>query len=78
MFARAPVPELAGGLGRAMALAAEAPSSHNCQPWALAWLRSEVAAFRLETENPAEATRLRGEAEQAQAAMRLAAEEVEA
>jgi radical SAM superfamily enzyme YgiQ (UPF0313 family) len=42
------------------------------------WLRSEVAAFRLEAENPPEAARLRGEAERARAALHLAAEEVEA
>jgi anaerobic magnesium-protoporphyrin IX monomethyl ester cyclase len=42
------------------------------------WLRSEVAAFRLEAENPAEAARIRREAAQAQASLLLAAEEVEA
>ena len=42
------------------------------------WLRSEVAAFRQEAENPAESARLQGEADQAHVAMQLAAEEVEA
>jgi radical SAM superfamily enzyme YgiQ (UPF0313 family) len=42
------------------------------------WLRSEVAAFRLEAENPAEALRLRHEAELAHAALKMAQEEVEA
>jgi radical SAM superfamily enzyme YgiQ (UPF0313 family) len=52
--------------------------SRNYYRQADKWLRSEVAAFRLEAENSAEAMRLRGEAEQAHTAMRLAAEEVEA
>jgi radical SAM superfamily enzyme YgiQ (UPF0313 family) len=42
------------------------------------WLRSEVAAFRLDSENPGEASRLRGEALEAYAALRQAAAEVEA
>jgi anaerobic magnesium-protoporphyrin IX monomethyl ester cyclase len=42
------------------------------------WLRSEVAAFRLEQENPAEAVRLRGQALEAHAAMQLVEAEVEA
>jgi radical SAM superfamily enzyme YgiQ (UPF0313 family) len=42
------------------------------------WLRSEVAAFRLDSENPDEASRLRGEALEAYAALRQAAAEVEA
>jgi radical SAM superfamily enzyme YgiQ (UPF0313 family) len=41
-------------------------------------LRSEVAAFRLDSENPDEASRLRGEALEAYAALRQAAAEVEA
>jgi radical SAM superfamily enzyme YgiQ (UPF0313 family) len=52
--------------------------SRNYYRHADKWLRNEVAAFRVEADNPNEATRLRDEAEQAQAAMRLAAEEVEA
>jgi radical SAM superfamily enzyme YgiQ (UPF0313 family) len=42
------------------------------------WLRSEVAAFRLEGENPAEAASKRAEAESARAALLAAANEVEA
>jgi radical SAM superfamily enzyme YgiQ (UPF0313 family) len=52
--------------------------SRNYYRQADKWLRSEVAAFRLESESPDEAVRLRSEAEQAHAAMRLAAQEVEA
>lgn len=52
--------------------------SRNYYKHADTWLRGEVAAFRLESENPGEALRLRGEAEQAHAAMRLAGAEVEA
>lgn len=40
------------------------------------WLRSEVAAFRLEDEDPVEAARQRKQAERAQAAMRAMASEV--
>jgi len=42
------------------------------------WLRSEVAAFRLEQENPAEAALRRAEAEQARQALLATAHEVEA
>jgi hypothetical protein len=42
------------------------------------WLRNEVAAFRLEHENPAEAARLRGEALQAREGLLATAHEVEA
>jgi radical SAM superfamily enzyme YgiQ (UPF0313 family) len=42
------------------------------------WLRNEVAAFRLESEDPTAALQKRHEAEQAQQAMRGAAAEVEA
>ncbi|HET9224055.1 MAG TPA: radical SAM protein [Roseiflexaceae bacterium] len=52
--------------------------SRNYYRHADKWLRNEVAAFRAEAADPSEATRLRGEAEQAQMAMRSAAEEVEA
>ena len=40
------------------------------------WLRSEVAAFRLEDEDPVQAARERKQAERAQAAMRAMASEV--
>ncbi len=52
--------------------------SRNYYRHADTWLRSEVAAFRLETENPADAALKRRDAEQAHAALLLAAEEVEA
>ena len=52
--------------------------SRNYYKHADTWLRSEVAAFRLEAENPVEAARIRHEAAQAQASLLLAAEEVEA
>jgi anaerobic magnesium-protoporphyrin IX monomethyl ester cyclase len=52
--------------------------SRNYYRHADMWLRSEVAAFRLETENSADAALTRREAEQAHAALLLAAEEVEA
>ena len=42
------------------------------------WLRSEVAAFRLEAADPAEAARKRAEAEAARAALLAASAEVEA
>jgi anaerobic magnesium-protoporphyrin IX monomethyl ester cyclase len=52
--------------------------SRNYYKHADKWLRSEVAAFRQEAENPSEAVRLQGEADQAHVAMQLAAEEIEA
>jgi radical SAM superfamily enzyme YgiQ (UPF0313 family) len=42
------------------------------------WLRSEVAAFRVEGQDPAEAGRLRADAEQARQALLATAHEVEA
>jgi radical SAM superfamily enzyme YgiQ (UPF0313 family) len=52
--------------------------SRNYYKQADRWLRSSVAAFRVQAENPGEAARLQAEADQAHAAMRLAASEVEA
>jgi anaerobic magnesium-protoporphyrin IX monomethyl ester cyclase len=52
--------------------------SRNYYRHADKWLRSEVAAFRLEADDPAEAALKRREAEQARAALLQVAEEVEA
>jgi 4-hydroxy-2,2'-bipyrrole-5-methanol dehydrogenase len=44
VFNRAPAAsDFPEALRRAVTIAAEAPSSHNCQPWGLAWIRSAAA-----------------------------------